>query len=122
MKITKTSILTGNMHTMDLPIKDEQINAWRGGMLIQNAMPHLSDSEREFLISGVTQEEWDSLFSAPEVRDPESIKLDIEYLQNEIKESRHEGTSEGYIETLYNELDQLKEEYYTAVSVNKGML
>jgi hypothetical protein len=32
--------------------------AWEDGQLIQYAMPHLTVSEREFLISGVTDEEW----------------------------------------------------------------
>jgi len=32
-------------------------------MLIQDAYPTLSLAEREFLISGVTPEEWDKFFS-----------------------------------------------------------
>jgi hypothetical protein len=44
---------------MDLPITHEQLQEWKNGMVIPKAMPHLSPSEREFLISGSTQEEWD---------------------------------------------------------------
>ena len=39
----------------------EWLNYERGGMLIQNAMPSLSDSDREFLMTGITDEEWKTL-------------------------------------------------------------
>jgi hypothetical protein len=47
---------------MDLPITEEQVKAWENGGLIQQVMPHLNASQREFIISGATQEEWDELF------------------------------------------------------------
>lgn len=37
--------------------------AWNNGTLIQNALPQLNADEREFLISGVTPEEWDEIFN-----------------------------------------------------------
>ncbi len=63
MKITKTSILTGKVHTMDLDITEEQLARFkRGEDLIQNIFPHLTPSEREFLLSGATDEEWNAAF------------------------------------------------------------
>lgn len=62
MLITKKSLLTGKVHTMDLPCTQEQIDSWRNGELIQNAMPQLDAQQREFLISGSTPEEWDEVF------------------------------------------------------------
>ncbi len=59
MLITKQSVMTGEKNTMLLPVTNEQIERWQDGELIQNVFPHLSPSEREFLISGVTPEEWD---------------------------------------------------------------
>lgn len=44
-----------------------EIAAYRRGEKIQNAMPRLSDSEREFLISGFCTECWDSLFPGTDV-------------------------------------------------------
>ena len=61
MKITKVSMLSKIERSIDLDVTAEQINAWRSGMLIQEAMPHLNEHEREFIISGITQEEWDSM-------------------------------------------------------------
>ena len=62
MKITKTSDFTGITRTMDLDITTEQIAAYNGGALLQNAFPNLSADEREFLKTGVTAEEWEEEF------------------------------------------------------------
>jgi hypothetical protein len=62
MLVKRVSRLTGKVRELDL-ITQEQINAWeRGGSLIQNAFPNLSKAEREFLITGSVQEEWDAVF------------------------------------------------------------
>lgn len=58
MLITKTSVITGKVNTMDLDVTPQELLAWEYGALIQNVMPHLTASEREFLISGVTDAEW----------------------------------------------------------------
>ena len=60
MIVIRTSILSGITRTKEFDITEEQYNAWRDGALIQNVMPHLSDDEREFLISGATIEEWEA--------------------------------------------------------------
>lgn len=54
MRITRQSIMSGDINTMDLPVTLDQYNAWMNGALVQNVMPHLSAGEREFLISGMT--------------------------------------------------------------------
>jgi hypothetical protein len=58
MLIIRTSTLTGVTHTMNLDITLHEYREWEDGALIQNCMPHLTASEREFLISGVTDAEW----------------------------------------------------------------
>ena len=62
MTITKTSPLTGNVNTMDMDVSEEQIAAWQGGVLIQQAMPNLTPDEREFLMTGYTPEDWKEIF------------------------------------------------------------
>lgn len=59
MQITKTSMFTGVTRTIEIDVTQEQINRWQNGVLIQHAMPHLSANDREFLMTGVTPEEWD---------------------------------------------------------------
>ena len=62
MLITNTSTLTGIKHTREINCTQEMINDWQNGALIQNVMPHLSNEDREFLITGTTPEEWDKAF------------------------------------------------------------
>ena len=58
MLITRKSLISGNTNSMSLPITEEQFNAWEQGTLVQVAMPHLSPDEREFVMTGITPEEW----------------------------------------------------------------
>lgn len=66
MKITKRSPRTGRMNTRVINVTEEQIKDWQNGTLIQNAMPNISDDDREFLMTGLTPEDWDAMFSNPE--------------------------------------------------------
>lgn len=71
MQITRTSRFTRKVHTREIPVTEQQLEAWRQGMLIQNAMPHLSPEDREFIMTGVTPEEWKEVFGAGEDEDDE---------------------------------------------------
>ena len=70
MKITKVSPFSGNQNTLDLNITQSQIdrieNRFKTKELIQDIVPHLSSDEREFLISGITKEEWTKVFGRVE--------------------------------------------------------
>ena len=64
MQITKQSRISGKISTMDLDITSEQLDRIEAKIeLIQNIVPHLSSDEREFLITGITPQEWDKLFN-----------------------------------------------------------
>jgi hypothetical protein len=60
MKITRKSPFTGVEHTMDLPVTDGQLACWYAGDSIQDAMPHLTADQREFIVTGITGDEWDA--------------------------------------------------------------
>ena len=62
MLITKKSLVTGNITTKDIDVSVQQLNAWQNGLLIQDAMPQVSAPDREFIKSGITNEEWNNLF------------------------------------------------------------
>jgi len=62
MLVTMTSIVSGKTTTRDIDVEPEQVKAWQNGMLIQDAMPELSAPDREFIMSGITQEEWNGIF------------------------------------------------------------
>ena len=64
MQIKRRSQASGVVRTRDLPITAEQWMAWEGPNppLIQECFPQLSNDEREFILTGITQDEWDVLF------------------------------------------------------------
>jgi len=63
MKIERTSAHSGITRTLDLDVTLEEYASWKGGELIQNAMPRLNTDEREFIKTGMTAEEWEEMFS-----------------------------------------------------------
>jgi len=72
MPITRTSMITGITHTRDLPVTQEQIDRWQNGeALIQDAMPQLSNPDREFVKTGITPEEWIEEFGLPDADEPD---------------------------------------------------
>lgn len=67
MKVTRTSILSGIKRTRDINVTPNQIDAYLiDGELIQNAFPHLSAGDREFIKTGITDEEWGQTFGEDE--------------------------------------------------------
>lgn len=61
MIVVRESILTGITHQMDLEITEEEIARWQAGQQTQNVWPQLSVDEQEFLMTGITPEEWESM-------------------------------------------------------------
>lgn len=62
MLVTRTSLLSGVTRTLEIGITEDQMRLWEAGKPIQAVAPHLTPGEREFLISGITDEEWDATF------------------------------------------------------------
>jgi len=66
MMITRTSPFTGITRTKNILVTEEQLARWQGGERIQDAMPYLSASDREFIMTGITDDEWDQAFGEDE--------------------------------------------------------
>lgn len=62
MKITRISPFSGQKNTLEVNCTQEEYDKWIGGELIQTAMPNLSAEYREFVLSGITPEEWNDSF------------------------------------------------------------
>jgi hypothetical protein len=60
MQFIRKSMLSGVTRSRDIDVTEEEYNRWRSGVLIQRAMPHLSDVDREFIMTGITEEEWNA--------------------------------------------------------------
>jgi hypothetical protein len=70
-RVSRVSILTGNLNVRDLPIDPVafaiQLRKWtEREILIQEAFPYLSKGDREFIMSGITPEEWNATFGEEE--------------------------------------------------------
>ena len=64
MKLTRTDPFTGETVTRELDITDEQFNAWAlGGLLIQDAFPHLGADDREWIKTGILPDSWERFLS-----------------------------------------------------------
>ena len=69
MEITRKSLISGIEHTLDINITEEQLKEIENPnrtKFIQNIVPHLNANEREFLMSGITEEEWEKEFKEDE--------------------------------------------------------
>ena len=59
LTIQRTSKLTGIERSRRLPITVKQLVRWKDhGELVQDVFPHLSADDREFLMTGITPDEW----------------------------------------------------------------
>jgi len=63
MQITRKSILTRKIVTKEIDVDPELLAKYEKGEagLIQEVFPRLSASDREFIKTGITDEEWEML-------------------------------------------------------------
>jgi hypothetical protein len=66
MLISRKSPFSGKVNSMDLPITESQLERWQAGEMIQNVFPRLTADEREFLMTGITAQEWEDTFKEVE--------------------------------------------------------
>lgn len=66
LRITRKSPLTNTTNTMILDVTARELFDWLTGSLIQDACPRLNQSEREFLKTGYTDEDWNNIFKEEE--------------------------------------------------------
>ena len=66
MKITRTSPLTGETATKDINVTPVQIASWEAGHqspeLAQSVFPNADTDEREFIMTGYTDYDWNAMF------------------------------------------------------------
>lgn len=63
MKVTKRPPLSQVEHTLELDVTQEQLDRHAAGEFAQDVFPELDADAREFLISGITAQEWADAFS-----------------------------------------------------------
>lgn len=68
MKVTRTSSFSGITRTLDLDVTPEGMDEFESGSgrHVQDIFPFLSADDREFLMTGITAEEWEKTFGEEE--------------------------------------------------------
>lgn len=65
MIIRRKSVISGVVREKNIPVNPEDLALWETGSVnIQDVMPYLNADDREFILSGITQEEWSEAFSS----------------------------------------------------------
>lgn len=59
--VTRFNPYRGVVVTRDLPIAPEQWDAYQGGAYIQHALGHLSEDDREFILTGLCGGDFEAL-------------------------------------------------------------
>ena len=105
MLIRRKDPFTGLYKTLDLDITQDQIDRWRAGEFIQDVMPNLTPSQREFLITGISNESWDKHVVNQDLP-PESNK--IEKFLNNVFSKSNELNSFDDLEKLIHDRNRSK--------------
>lgn len=64
--VTRISPYNGDINNLVMDITEEQYTKWCNGMLIQNAFPHLTVEEREFILTGLVDEQFEKFLGSEE--------------------------------------------------------
>ena len=66
IQVTRASILDGVERTIEIPLTATQYEValydWENGKPIQEAFPSLTPGQREFIKSGITDDQWQDVF------------------------------------------------------------
>ena len=69
-EVTLERFMDGEILTREIPMPPnsfyEGLEDWMSGKMIQSAFPGLSADDREFLMTGITPEEWSKMFGEEE--------------------------------------------------------
>ena len=74
VKVTRVSCLTGKIHEREIQATPEQLTQYECGAYLHEALPDASADDREFLLSGITPDEWDA-FVGKEETDPITLSI-----------------------------------------------
>lgn len=64
--VQRKSPLTGKINTKTFLVADTDLVHYEHGGLIQECFPYLSNSDREFIMTGYTDEDWKQIFAESE--------------------------------------------------------
>ena len=67
MLVERRSSFSGDINAMELDVTEEQLERFAAGQgYVQTVFPNLSADEREFILTGITADEWNKMFPPDE--------------------------------------------------------
>lgn len=73
MQVVRTSLISGITRSLEIPCTEKQMADYQNGALIQVAFHNLTADEREYILTGITKDEWNDLFSETERTTPDEL-------------------------------------------------
>ena len=67
MQIQRVCPITKELKVRELNVTFKQLEDWFNGANIQDVFPHLTSGEREFIVSGITEDIWEGMFAEDEM-------------------------------------------------------
>lgn len=86
-RVTRTSILSGVTSSRQIDVDAGLLKRWEEGIdrrLIQDAFPHLNADDREFIMTGITPEEWEKTFGVDDLPDEDEFWRDLKGEEDEL--------------------------------------
>lgn len=66
VEVTQISPITKKSNTLILEVTFEKfeksLKKWNAGTMIQSAFPYLDADEREFILTGISSQDWNNIF------------------------------------------------------------
>ena len=118
MRISKISLVSGVMHHMDIPLDPQKFSecndaSWRTRPLIQNAFPELTVDQREFLLTGITPDEWgDKMAREEEEMEVKSFNIEYQSSKHVVANCTLQGKGEYPIHRMFDAIDQFCRERF----------
>tara|TARA_Y100000592_G_C5475349_1_gene321960 strand:- start:808 stop:1155 length:348 start_codon:yes stop_codon:yes gene_type:complete len=86
MLIKRKDPFTGQVNSLELNVTQAQLDEWKSGAFIQDVMPDLTPSEREFIMTGIWDDSWDRYVTKQEIP-PQQDKIE-NFVNNVISKSK----------------------------------
>lgn len=74
MLIKRKDPFTGQLNALEINVTQQQLDKWEGGAYIQDVMPTLTPSEREFIMTGIWDTSWTQYVTNQQIP-PEQDKI-----------------------------------------------
>ncbi len=98
--VTRTSDYSGGTHTVRIPLPEHEVRKVLDPKrpCIQDLFPTLHRAEREFLMTGITADEWDEVCGGFEEPDADEYEVDEAELTEALARVRASTTSASFLQ------------------------